>query len=321
MAFPKFSQRSKRKEQADNQANDSGVRKPRVVRASVLAQEQMTESVPASDTAAADSSPDVDSTSYDLHVRSKVVNITERRREYAHSRFAYWGIRIAGTVLAAALVIFSAWGLFFSPWLKLHSDEIHLESDSKWVSPQTITGIAQTQVDRSLLIVSDSDLAKQIDDIPGIASARVTKDFPHGLTITVKEETPVVQLRVENTNKYVAMDAQARQITTRDSAAKGIPVIDVLTVKSGLLDRAVQQGIAVLASLESNYRTQIVQVKAATQDSITTKLSNGYTIVWGNSSAMETKQKIVTEIIKKLKKQKTTVSKIDVSAPSRPIIK
>ena len=73
------------------------------------------------------------------------------------------------------------------------------------------------------------------------------------------------------------------------------------------------------SDLES-WRTRVTAVSANTQDSVTTTLDNGITIVWGDSAELKLKMAIVDKIMNDPnvigdKKQ------INVSAPGRPIIK
>lgn len=253
--------------------------------------------------------------------RPKVINFDERHQEQRSVRMRSLLLKISVSVLSVAIVAFAVWALIFSPWFKVHIDKISISGTQQWVNMSSITKITDPTVGTSLVIVSNTALEKQIDDIPGVGSASVTKVFPHGLKVEVREETPTVLLKTSS-GQYVAVDKLSRRIAITDKPADGVPVIEVPTEKSGLRSEAVKQAIAVLASLPADMHASITTTTADSQDSITTALSSGYTVVWGNSSSMPTKLAIVQKTIEQLAAEGDNVHKtIDVSAPSRPIVR
>ena len=216
---------------------------------------------------------------------------------------------------------FILWALIFSPWFKIRSQAVRISGVNKWVSVTTIEKYTNPLIDRSLITILESQLEQQLDNIPGIAAAKVTKEYPHGLIVKLTEETPTALLYTEDKKNYVPVDSQARRLRTVKLSEVGIPIINVPTVKSGLRNETVQQSIKVLAALDKDLRSHITSTEAKTQDSITTVLDSGYTVVWGNASSMSTKENIVTAIIAQLQAEGTATGTIDVSAPSRPIVK
>ncbi|MFD0705157.1 cell division protein FtsQ/DivIB [Alloscardovia venturai] len=256
-----------------------------------------------------------------LKPRRKVVNIKKRAAEARRARWQYWLIRIGITVGTVLGVIFAVWALIFSPLLKLQAQEIRVIGTHTWVQVAQVQKYTTPEVGKSLIVINDTDIAKKIDDIPGVASVKVDKQFPHGLQVTVTEETPTVILHVRDSRTYVAVDSKARQIAVKNATTQGVPVIEVKTIRNALKSQAVKQAIAVLAALKAEYRTIITHVTADTQDSVTTVMSNGYTVMWGDSTSMETKQKEVDQIIQQLNNENEHGGRIDVSAPSRPIVK
>lgn len=254
-------------------------------------------------------------------VRPKTIDFDKRRKEQKSARRLYWAKRVSILVGVLGVLAFGVWALLFSSWLKVESDQIRISGAGTWARIEKIQALTNVQVGRSLLLVSDAQLATQLDAIPGVASVDITKDYPHGLIVRITEETPTAQLLAQDTKQYTAVDAQAQQITTYKDAAAGIPVITVPTTRSGLKNQAVLESIAVLSDMDAGMRGQVTQTTARTQDSITTALNSGYTVVWGNSSSMSTKRAIVAKVIQQLQAEGTNSGTIDVSAPSRPIIK
>ena len=105
-----------------------------------------------------------------------------------------------------------------------------------------------------------------------------------------------------------------------NQAVKGIPVIEVKNIDDALGQRSVRAAVTILDAMPESWRTRVTAVSANTQDSVTTTLDNGITIVWGDSAELKLKMAIVDKIMNDPnvigdKKQ------INVSAPGRPIIK
>lgn len=252
--------------------------------------------------------------------RPKVIGFKDRVKEERRARRVTLLIRSAIVVGVIALVSTLVWLLFFSPVLKLQADRIVVEGANEWVSVDEVSAVAMPQVDRSLLIVSSSDIASELKGMPGVTSAEVTKNWPHGLTIAVSAQKPAAVLRASD-GTLTAVDSQARVLNAVGASVAGIPVIDVDTVASGLDNKAVQQALQVLASLPESMRQRVSQVTAKTQDSVTTVLDGGkLTIVWGDSSQLELKKAEVDKIIN----DPNVIGdkhQVNVSSPRKPIIK
>ena len=105
------------------------------------------------------------------------------------------------------------------------------------------------------------------------------------------------------------------------ASVDGIPVITVADFTAALKQNAVKQALKVLSALPEDLRSQITSVTAETQDSVTTVLKSGYTIIWGNSSQMDFKKAIVRKTLEKLAEDKSPNRVIDVSAPDHAVIK
>ena len=128
-------------------------------------------------------------------------------------------------------------------------------------------------------------------------------------------------LKVSGKDGLTAVDSETRVLNqVTDQTVKGIPVIEVKNIDTALKQRSVQSAVTILDAMPESWRTKVTAVSANTQDSVTTTLDNGITIVWGDSSDIKLKMAIVDKIMNDPnvigdKKQ------INVSAPGRPIIK
>lgn len=254
--------------------------------------------------------------------RPRIINFRERLKERKSAYLQFTVKRILAILAVIASVSAIVWFLFFSPVFLLKSSDISISGSNEWVSEQKIASIASTQVGKSLFLVSSQEVINQLNDIPGVTEAKVSKNFPNGLHVSVHAQRPAAMLKTRDSNKLTAVDAKGRvlnavaQVTTQ-----GIPVIEVSNVQRSLNNRAVLEAVKIVSSLSESLRARVTKVSAKTQDSVETELGDvKKTIIWGNSSQIELKKAIVAKIIDDPSKIGNKRS-LDVSAPVRPILK
>lgn len=254
--------------------------------------------------------------------RPRIINFRERLKERKSAYLQFTVKRILAILAVIASVSAIVWFLFFSPVFLLKSSDISISGSNEWVSEQKIASIASTQVGKSLFLVSSQEVINQLNDIPGVTEAKVSKNFPNGLHVSVHAQRPAAMLKTRDSNKLTAVDAKGRvlnavaQVTTQ-----GIPVIEVSNVQRSLNNRAVLEAVKIVSSLSESLRARVTRVSAKTQDSVETELADvKKTIIWGNSSQIELKKAIVAKIIDDPSKIGNKRS-LDVSAPVRPILK
>lgn len=253
--------------------------------------------------------------------RPKVLDFDARLKERKKAGTRVAAIRVLIVILAAALVSALIWLLLFSSVFRLETSQISVSSGNEWVSEKDVLDIANQQSGKSLFLVSADKVSSQLKNIPGVTQANVVKRYPRSLEIDIKAQQPAAMLK-EPDGTLVAVDRKARVLNAVGKASmKGIPVIEVSSVDNGLNSRAVKEALTILGGLPDTMRTVITKVSAKTQDSITTELSSGkYVVVWGDSSEL----KLKSAIVDKLLSDPSLIGdkhQIDVSAPSRPIIK
>lgn len=252
--------------------------------------------------------------------RPKILDFDARLRERRRASAQVIALRIVAVVAAVAAVVGLVWLLFFSSVFRLETSQISVYGSNEWVSQQDVLDIAQQQSGKSLLLVSTDDVSSQLKSIPGVTEATVVKRYPKSLSITVKAQQPAAMLK-EASGTMIAVDRTARVLNAVGNVSTdGIPVIEVDDAHRSLQNRAVKEALKVLGGLPDPMRQTITKVTAKTQDSITTQMGDTYTVVWGDSSDLKLKAAIVDKIIN----DPTKIGdkhQVDVSAPSRPIIK
>ena len=254
--------------------------------------------------------------------RPRIINFRERLKERKSAYLQFTVKRILAILAVIASVSAIVWFLFFSPVFLLKSNDISISGSNEWVSEQKIASIASTQVGKSLFLVSSQEVINQLNDIPGVTEAKVSKNFPNGLHVSVHAQRPAAMLKTRDSNKLTAVDAKGRVLNAvAQVPTQGIPVIEVSNVQRSLNNRAVLEAVKIVSSLSESLRARVTKVSAKTQDSVETELGDvKKTIIWGNSSQIELKKAIVAKIIDDPSKIGNKRS-LDVSAPGRPILK
>lgn len=258
---------------------------------------------------------------FGMAARPKVVDFTARAKERKRVNARIIIVRMLIALVSVLAVIGLGWLLFCSPVLKLNATQISVDGLNGWVSESEVRSLAVEQVDRSLLLVDTSKIASQAKGIPGVFDAKVSREFPHGLAISLTTQRPAAMLKTPS-GTVAAVDAQYRVLNViSQSDSVGIPVIEVGDIESSVKNRSVKEAVKVLDALPESMRKQITKVTAKTQDSVTTELNDGeHSVVWGDSSNIELKKADVDKILSDPNvigdKQQ-----VDVSSPYHPVLR
>lgn len=260
--------------------------------------------------------------------RPKVIDFSAREKEKKFASLRTILLRFLYSFLIIASITLLCWVLFFSPVFRLKSKNISIFGSNEWVSEQKILSIASNQVNKSLFLVSSQEIIEQLNNIPGVTEAKVSKKFPQGLQITVRAQKPAAILKSHGSEKLTAVDVKGRVLNAVENVpTTGIPVIEVTDVHKSLSSKAVREALKIVSSLSEDFRSHVMRVSARTQDSVETEISSTVSnveihrvIVWGDSSDLDLKKAIVDVIINDPSKIGNR-QRLDVSAPARPILK
>lgn len=253
--------------------------------------------------------------------RPKVVDFKARAKERRKANARVIAFRAAIASVAVVVIGALLWLLLFSSVFRLEANAISVSGANEWVSSATIHSIADKQAGKSLFLVSSNDVVNQLKAIPGVSEAKVSKHFPKSMSVTIQAQKPAAMLK--SGDSLTAVDDQARVLNSvqKNADTQGIPVIEVKDVEKSLKNRSVKGALTILAALPESMRKQITKVTVATQDSVTTTLNDGeHVIVWGDSSQLKLKMAEVDKILND-PNVIGDYKQVDVSAPSRPILK
>ena len=256
-----------------------------------------------------------------IMTRPKVVDFGERLKERRQAGARAIVLRVLIGLAVAVVLGAVVWLFLFSSVFRLEPGNISVVGANEWVSESQVLDIARQQSGKSLFLVSDGAVEKQIKAIPGVTSAKSKKQLPNSLEVTIKAQKPAAMLKTSE-DHMTAVDSKGRVLNSVSGVSvEGIPVIEVQNVDASLSRRPIKEALKILSSLPESMRNSITKVIAATQDSITTELNGGdRVIVWGDSSDLKLKKAVVDKIVN----DPNVIGdkhNVDVSAPLRPIIK
>ncbi|MBD9699711.1 cell division protein FtsQ/DivIB [Flavimobilis sp. GY10621] len=247
--------------------------------------------------------------------RRQVVStgLAARLAERDAQRRRRWWVR--GAWVAAGFVVLGAlvWGVFFSPLFALDADEVVISGEGTVIEPGDVVAVVDGVVDVPLPRLDTVALRGRILDVPGVRDARLTRDWPRGLTVELVSREPVAA--VPQGGGVVLLDDEGVQVGRADAAPEGLPTMTFDIAAEGR--RTLESALILLNALPEGLAAEIATISAESPDDVRMTLRGGATILWGGKSDAALKVRVV-EVLRSAKKTKS--SKVfDVSAPTAPI--
>jgi cell division protein FtsQ len=223
-------------------------------------------------------------------------------------RGAVRGLKLA--LATMALVVFAvALGLvlYFTPVMSARSVIV---TGIGSVTRAEILDAAQVRLGTPLLQIDTDGVADRVAAIRRVASARVQRQYPSALRITIVERVPVV----------VKDFPDGPHLFDRDgvdfATAPPPPALPYLDVDNpGPTDPATKAALAVLLALRPEIAAQVGRIAAPSVASITLTLTDGRTVIWGTNDRTEEKADKLAALL-------TQPGHVyDVSSPDLPTVK
>jgi cell division protein FtsQ len=230
-------------------------------------------------------------------VRKRFVRRQWRRRIHA------WRWLIVLGVLSAAVVV-SAWTLFFGKSLQLHAVEVKGED---LLSEEQVLSASAAPFGEQLVWVNTDDIAQQIELLSPVAEVEVTKRWPDGLVIEVKEREAVAALRVGSAIK--GFDESG--VIFRDYPA--VPAdLPQVSIENEVDAEVLAESAKVARSLPGELRRKVDLIEVMSLDRITLRLGDGRPVAWGSAQESNLKARVLLALLKQ------DAASYDVSVPSQP---
>jgi cell division protein FtsQ len=200
------------------------------------------------------------------------------------------------------IVVGVAWALLGSRLLVVRSVTV---SGAHLVPSSEVVAAAGVPLGTPLIRVDTAQVAHRVDAIRQVASATVSKDWPDGLRITLRERTPVVAVRM-SVGGYDLVDSAG--VIVRWAAARPAALPMYLTTGSGAAlrgDPRLATSAAVLGELPSWLSRSLASVSAAgaaagsgDTPAVTLHLRDHKTVVWGGTDRAAAKARELAILIR-----------------------
>jgi cell division protein FtsQ len=149
--------------------------------------------------------------------------------------------------------------------------------------------------DMTTLHVRTDQLRAVVQPYPIVKDIKVQTGFPHGMRITVVENTPVAAIVVDGTRTPVSGDG--RLLTGAEQ--RELPVVPLPVAPGGtqVLDRTARQAIAVLAAAPPALRARVLRASSTRQGGLTLTLRNGPDLRFGGADRIAAKWAAATAVL------------------------
>lgn len=180
---------------------------------------------------------------------------------------------------------------------------------AKSVSTATVLAAARIRPGSPMAALDTAAAAARIEKIPQIASARVGRDWPGTVVISVVERVPAAL--VPQAHGYAVVDGGGVVFGHSDTVRSGLPVIDV---SGAARDAEVVPGaLAALRALPAEVDRRIAEITATDPYAITLTLTDGSTVNWGGGDDAVDKARDLVALMRL-----GHAHHYDVSAPNAP---
>ena len=211
-----------------------------------------------------------------------------RRGRRPRSRWRAAFFALAGLVIVAGV----GWALLGDRVLVVRSVTV---TGTHLLTPAQVAAAADIQLGTPLLRVDAGAVTRRVEEIPQVASASVTKDWPDRLVIAVTERVPVMAVRMAG-GGYDLVDPTGVIVRWARARPAALPLLTTSLPGSALRGSAeVTTAADVLAELSPWLARQVTALQAAPvadgTEHVTLDLRDGKSVQWGGPGDAAQKNK------------------------------
>jgi cell division protein FtsQ len=226
--------------------------------------------------------------------------VAQRDRSRRRSRLV-----VAGSlVVVVALVAGTGWLLLGSSAFGVATVDV---TGLRRLGPDQVRTQAAIEPGTPLARVDTDVVAARVGELPAVRAVEVTRDWPSTVVIKVTEREPAaVQARGRD---WVLVDRTGAVFGTVAKRPRRLPRISA-PVSEGA--PALRATLDVLDALPVQVRAQVREVRAASLEQVTLRLSRHRTVQWGSTDRSDRKAAVLAVLL-------TRKARVyDVSAPDSP---
>jgi cell division protein FtsQ len=212
---------------------------------------------------------------------------------------------VAAALAVLLLVGFGTWLVAFSPAFGVRTVQVR---GARTVTAAQVEAAARVPHGRPLLRLDTDAIRNRVEQLPDVASARITTSFPSSVQITVTERVAMGVVKAHP--GYLLVDRTGDQFRRVPQRPRGLPLF---AVPDGSTARATGRAVAtVAAALPPRIRARIASIQALDPDAITLLLRNGRVVRWGSASRSADKARILPALLHQRAEQ------FDLTDPDQP---
>lgn len=232
-----------------------------------------------------------------------VVSGTFSRRRVV-GRFGRVQILVLLTIL---MIGFGGWVVYGSSWLGVRS--VRVEGTS-YLSPDEVERVADVPDGTPLARVDLDAVEHRVADLPAVAEVDVSRDWPSGVRIEVRERVAVAVVRQDG--DYQALDAEGVLFRAYRRQPDGLPLIRADELDGRGSTDALREAASVVGALDPSIARRVDHVEVASMDAIELVLSSGDEVRWGSAAQSDLKARVLATLLE------VDASVYDVSVPEQP---
>jgi cell division protein FtsQ len=215
-------------------------------------------------------------------------------------------------LMAIALVAGLGWALLESRFFVVRGVQV---TGTHLVTPAQVRSAAAVPAGVPLIRVNDAAVAHRVERLRQVQSARVTRDWPDKVLISVTERVPA--LAVPASQGYDLIDKYGVVVESVSEQPLDTPILDLPagSAQPAALrgNPAVYAAAVVVRELPRYLARKLVSVQAPSSTEVTLRLSGGVSIVWGSTDRAAEKAKELAVLMR------THARSYDVSAPGTAV--
>jgi cell division protein FtsQ len=168
--------------------------------------------------------------------------------------------------------------------------------------------------DMTTLHVRSDQLRSVVAPYPVVKDLRVSSDFPHGLKITIIENTPVAVVEAGGEKTPVAGDGRL----LRGAAERQLPTVPVSVVPSGdhVVDPVARQAVVALAAAPAALRNRVLRASSTKHGGLTLILQDGPDLRFGGADRLAAKWAAASAVL--ADRNAAGATYLDLRYPERP---
>lgn len=196
------------------------------------------------------------------------------------------------TLLTGGVVGVATWVVFFSPVLGVRDVEI---TGNNRIPAEQLRQAVAVRTGTPLATVDLAGVEQRLRAMRAVESATVDRGWPGTLRVSVVERVPAAAVPMGGTTAVVdRYGVVLQQVTV---APPRLPVLRVQ--RAAVDDAATRAGLTVLRALPDSVLQRLRELRVPTPRSITLKLTDGRTVLWGDAGRSAQKGRVLLAALAK----------------------